>query len=343
MEFIEGPDICELLQPPHPKAFNIKELVKIADQLAGALQHCHSVGVKHGDIKSNNVKYNVHTGNFVLLDFGLAIMSEEQRRTSIRHAGAIEFMAPEQHEGKMLLQTDIYSYGIILYELLTGQVPFPLNGDGDTGRNVVMLGHMEGNIPDALNLRRQNLEGTLSKEALITELHVPDWLLAIIYKCLKKDPYQRFADGVELANAVTAGMLLLEKEKAVEGEQPIDTSLKQRRQPENEQAAIYKKGYINVPKKAFIAAMAITLIVIALLSYAAFTKKEVVVNTTAVPITTHESPLLTYDKQYYARLMKAREDSINLARAKTEQALKQKDVDKKEDKKKKRKKFLGIF
>jgi serine/threonine protein kinase len=70
-------------------------------------------------------------------------MTEEQRRTSIRHAGAIEFMAPEQHDGKMLLQTDVYSYAIILYELLTGEVPFPLNGKGETGRNAVMVAHME--------------------------------------------------------------------------------------------------------------------------------------------------------------------------------------------------------
>src|SRR5215217_3628259 len=157
MEYIEGPDLAELLQAPHDRIFTLKELIKVAEQLACALAHCHKVGVKHGDIKSNNVKYNIHTGNYVLLDFGLAIMSEEQRRSSIRHAGAIEFMAPEQHEGKMLLQTDIYSYGVILYELLTGQVPFPLPSNSDTGRNKVMVSHMEQDIPDAVNLRKANL------------------------------------------------------------------------------------------------------------------------------------------------------------------------------------------
>lgn len=84
MEFIEGPDLGELLKPPHQKIFTIKEVIKLADQLACALSHCHKVGVKHGDIKSNNVKYNIHSGNYVLLDFGLSVMSDEQRRSSIR-------------------------------------------------------------------------------------------------------------------------------------------------------------------------------------------------------------------------------------------------------------------
>src|SRR5258706_11146393 len=52
MEFIEGPDLEELLKPPHEKIFTIKEVIKLADQLACALCHCHGVGVKHGDIKS---------------------------------------------------------------------------------------------------------------------------------------------------------------------------------------------------------------------------------------------------------------------------------------------------
>src|SRR3984885_6133197 len=74
MEFIEGPDLEDLLKPPHDPVFTLKEVLKLADHLANALSHCHMVGVKHGDIKSNNVKDNLYSGNYVLLDFGLAIM-----------------------------------------------------------------------------------------------------------------------------------------------------------------------------------------------------------------------------------------------------------------------------
>ncbi len=207
MEYIEGPDLGELLHPPHEKIFPLKELIKVAEQLASALAHCHQLGVKHGDVKSNNVKYNVHTGNYVLLDFGLAIMSEEQRRTSIRHAGAVEFMAPEQNEGKMLLQSDIYSYGIILYELLAGQVPFPLSGNSDTGRNAVMIRHMESEVPNVIELREANLPTTWTDEQKKKEMQVPDWLLTLIDKCLQKDPELRFGNGMLLHDAMVNGSL----------------------------------------------------------------------------------------------------------------------------------------
>jgi serine/threonine-protein kinase len=185
----------------------LQEVIRVADQLASALAHCHKVGVKHGDVKSNNVKYNINTGNYVLLDFGLAIMSEEQRRTSIRHAGAIEFMAPEQHEGKMLMETDIYSYGIILYELLTGEVPFPLHGSGDAGRNAVMLAHIENPVPDLLSARRNALPQSWDAEKQGHEMQVPQWVLKLIEKCLQKLPKDRFSSGMQLHDAIIRGSI----------------------------------------------------------------------------------------------------------------------------------------
>ena len=202
MQYIEGPDLEELLRPPHNPIFTIRETIKLADQLANALAHCHNVGVKHGDIKSNNVKFNEDTGNYILLDFGLAIMSDEQRRSSIRHAGAVEFMAPEQHDGEMFFQTDVYSYGVILYELLTGTVPFPQINKGETSRNAVMLSHMEKEVPDVLALRKNQLPAAWSEELKAREMKVPAWLLGIIKKCLEKRPENRFANGAALQEAI---------------------------------------------------------------------------------------------------------------------------------------------
>src|SRR3569833_941518 len=199
MEFIEGPDLEDLLKLPHEKIFTVKEVIKVADQLACALSHCQKVGVKHGDIKSNNVKFNNNTGNYILLDFGLSVMSDEQRRSSMRHAGAIEFMAPEQNEGQMLFQTDVYSYGIILYELLAGQVPFPLKDNGETSRNHVMLSHMETPVPDLLALRKENFP----KEWPKLELEIPGWLMEMIATCLEKKPEDRYANVEALHEVVS--------------------------------------------------------------------------------------------------------------------------------------------
>ncbi|TKC06982.1 serine/threonine protein kinase [Pedobacter frigoris] len=210
MEYIEGPDLEDLLKPPHPPVFTIREAIKLADHLANALSHCHKVGVKHGDIKSNNVKYNKDTGNYVLLDFGLAVMSDEQRRSSLRHAGAVEFMAPEQHNGEMIFQSDIYSYGIILYELLAGSVPFPLINKTETSRNMVMLSHIEKQLPDVIELRSNHLPVNWDEDKRTREMKVPTWLLLILSKCLEKNPEHRFANGMELYEAICSnneGML----------------------------------------------------------------------------------------------------------------------------------------
>nr|WP_121272623.1 serine/threonine-protein kinase [Pedobacter schmidteae] len=202
MEYIEGPDLEKLLMPPHGPIFTVQEVIKLAEQLANALAHCHRVGIKHGDIKSNNVKFNNETGNYVLLDFGLAIMSDEQRRTSLRHAGAVEFMAPEQHDGEMFFQTDVYSYGIILYELLAGTVPFPLINKNESSRNQVMVSHMEVEVPDVMALRRNRLPATWDEEKRKKEMQVPAWLLEVIKKCLQKSPEKRYANGSVLLDAI---------------------------------------------------------------------------------------------------------------------------------------------
>jgi serine/threonine protein kinase len=144
------------------------------------------------------LKYNIHSGNYVLLDFGLAVMTDEQRRTSLRKAGAVEFMAPEQNEGIILAQTDVYSFGVIIFELLAGSVPFPLQDKGETARNNVRLAHLETLPPDLISLRREALPAEWPQDKKEREMKVPEWLINLTYKCLKKKPENRFANGLEL-------------------------------------------------------------------------------------------------------------------------------------------------
>lgn len=221
MEYIEGPDLGELLKPPYDPVFTIKETLKVADQLSNALAHCHRANIKHGDIKSNNVKFNQRTGNYILLDFGLSVMSDEQRRTSIRYAGAIEFMAPEQSNGETLFETDIYSFGIILFELLAGTVPFPLTNKGEMARNAVMLAHMETLPPDMVTLRRDSLPASWSNDKREREMQIPVWLLGMIYKCLEKDPAKRFTNGYELQEFIHLGNFAEEREKGIPIQQEV--------------------------------------------------------------------------------------------------------------------------
>ncbi|WP_345955861.1 serine/threonine-protein kinase [Mucilaginibacter sp. PAMB04168] len=376
MEYIEGPDLCDLLNQPHEPVFTLKELIKVADQLAGALAHCHRVGVKHGDIKSNNVKYNVHTGNYVLLDFGLAVLTDEQRRSSMRNAGAIEFMAPEQHEGYMLPQTDVYSYGVVLYELLTGQVPFPLNGNGETARNSVMLAHLESAVSDPLMKRGLNMPADWSVEKKAHEMQVPEWLLEVISKCLEKDPQKRYANGIELQEAVVNGTLQVTESRYTKQQEVLSTSalqtenerlqaqLLQHQQAEDEvqkklsslqsialeaggvynpNKGVYErnKAIVFLPKRLFLGIAGAGLLFMLLFVFSFFNKNEG--NDTNVALTKpYRSPYIYFKKPYnYDSVARARAAAI--VKPKEPGVYKQPIVKAKKWQKKKRKKFLGIF
>jgi serine/threonine protein kinase len=377
MEYVDGPDLCDLLNPPHERVFLLKELIKLADQLAGALAHCHKVGVKHGDIKSNNVKYNVHSGNYVLLDFGLAILTDEQRRSSIRHAGAIEFMAPEQHEGQMLPQTDVYSYGVILYELLAGEVPFPLNSNGETGRNMVMLAHQETPVPDVLTKRRERLPESWDVEKKFQEMRIPEWLLRVISKCLEKNPQNRYADGIALQGAVVNGILSTNTEfqqddtsvNSVQNEnEQLQAQLLQLQQADeakqrhlnelqklvaetgitfDKHSGIYQRNrnIVNVPKRAFVGLVGAVAVFMVLFAYSFFSKKEPVSYTPAYGKVSknYRSPYIFIKRYNNDSIVNARK----IAALKVEQLTNTKggraEAAKKKKFKKKKKKFLGLF
>ncbi|WP_448698324.1 serine/threonine protein kinase [Mucilaginibacter sp. AW1-3] len=320
MEFIDGPDLEELLKPPHDKLFTVKEAMKLADQLANALAHCHKVGVKHGDIKSNNVKYNLHSGNYVLLDFGLAIMSDEQRRTSMRHAGAIEFMAPEQNTGALLFETDIYSYGVILYELLAGQVPFPLQDNGETSRNNVMVAHMETPVPNLMQLRKDNIPANWPAEKKALEMRVPQWLLDIISKCLEKDPEKRYANGMALQQAIIDGSVeAIKASDDMQASEVIIQSDESVKEPAVLPQQAYNDDTVHLSKPLFIGMLLLLLLSMAAAGYLYFTGNRTaagVVKTedsTSVPKT--DTTTTTAPRQSFRQRQKAA-DSV------TQQAIK---------------------
>ncbi|HEK19576.1 serine/threonine protein kinase [Mucilaginibacter sp.] len=373
MEYIDGPDLCDLLQPPNDRVFTIKETIRLAYQLAGALAHCHKIGIKHGDVKSNNVKYYAQTGNYVLIDFGLAILTDEERRTSIRHAGAIEFMAPEQTDGQMLPQSDVYAYGIILYEMLTGSVPFPLTGNSETARNNVRMAHLESPVPDLRIMRQNNLPRTWTEEKREQEMQLPHWLLTIINKCLQKDPAQRYTSGVDLLDAVVeanfsgenkagnAAVLAenerlrklveqFEKEDAEKNRQlaSLQTLAKEIGAHFNGNKGVYESNRATVimPKKTLGVIITLGLIFVAISLYAFFRSPASTGNVVYVPATNYLRPPYIPRQYNYDSVARAKHAALLAAKKrvwKSKKVLADSVTVAPPVKKKKRKKFLGIF
>lgn len=178
-ELIDGEDLRTILR--QRGVFPPDEVARIGARVAEALGAAHRIGIVHRDVKPHNVMIR-RDGRVTLLDFGVARGAGIDMNT-VTATGVIvgtpEYMPPEQFQGyRVDARSDIYSLGIVLYELLCGAVPFR----ADTP---VALGMQHTGMPPApIRTQRQN---------------VPAWLERIVFKCLEKDPSLRFLDGTEAA------------------------------------------------------------------------------------------------------------------------------------------------
>jgi len=126
MEYVDGPDLKEYIRANSP--LNLGNIIKIMDQILSAMSLAHKHNVIHRDLKPQNILMDKH-GNIKIADFGIAVALNQNSVTQTNSAiGSVHYMSPEQTRGGLVTkQSDIYSLGIILYELITGNVPF--NGD----------------------------------------------------------------------------------------------------------------------------------------------------------------------------------------------------------------------
>lgn len=127
MEYVEGKTLRDLnLTKPH----SLNKVIEYAIQIAAALQEAHSLGIVHRDIKSENIMIN-SKDQIKVMDFGLAKLRGSTRLTQTSTTlGTLSYMSPEQLQNKEVdARSDIFSFGIVLYEMLTGQLPF--SGDYD--------------------------------------------------------------------------------------------------------------------------------------------------------------------------------------------------------------------
>jgi serine/threonine-protein kinase len=127
MEFIQGRTLREVLEAASPDLLPLDEVMRITMQICDALAYCHEHGVFHRDIKPENIML-LEDGNVKIIDFGVALLEGARRVTWRGLSGTVgtpDYMAPEQLQGgRGYAGSDIYSVGVMLYEMLCGRVPF---------------------------------------------------------------------------------------------------------------------------------------------------------------------------------------------------------------------------
>jgi hypothetical protein len=182
MEFIRGEELSSLLRRigrlPEDKA------VQLARQICAGLAAAHDAGVLHRDLKPANVMIDEH-GNARILDFGLAGLTEDFADNELR-AGTPAYMAPEQLEGKeQTVKTDIYSLGLLLYELFTGRKAFEA-----------------ATVGELIKLRRSDPTPT-TPTSIIKDLDPT--IEKVIDRCIQKDPAARPPSALQVAAALPGG------------------------------------------------------------------------------------------------------------------------------------------
>ncbi len=181
MEYVSGENLKSMIQMMGQ--LSVGKTIFIAKQVCEGLAEAHRIGVIHRDLKPSNIMIDKE-GNTHIMDFGIArsIETKDITRTEAR-IGTPKYMSPEQMGGRELDQrSDIYSFGVILYEMVTGQVPF----DGDTAAEIAVKREREPPTPP-IKINPQ----------------IPQDLNRMILRCIQKDKDKRFKKVEEILDELT--------------------------------------------------------------------------------------------------------------------------------------------
>src|SRR5690625_1557385 len=184
MEYVEGLTLKEYIQQNSP--IDIEETITIMKQITSAISHAHANNLIHRDIKPQNILINPK-GQVKVTDFGIAVALSATSLTQTNSVlGSVHYLSPEQARGGYATKkSDIYSLGIVLFELLTGRLPFM--GHSPVS---IALKHLQTNTP---SVRRFNES-------------VPQSLENIVLKATAKDPFHRFEDVREMEEALRTAL-----------------------------------------------------------------------------------------------------------------------------------------
>lgn len=176
MEYVEGITLKEYIE--QQKVINWKEALHFVTQILRALQHAHDKGIVHRDIKPQNIML-LQNGNIKVTDFGIARFSRSETRTMTESAiGSVHYISPEQARGEITDdKADIYSVGVVLYEMLTGQLPF----QSDSAVSVAIM-QLQSDPKSPRELNDQ----------------IPIGLEQITMKAMQKDVRDRYQSAAEM-------------------------------------------------------------------------------------------------------------------------------------------------
>jgi len=188
MEYIEGKSIKELVKE---KTLSVKEILDIAIQVGEGLNAAHKKDIIHRDIKSDNIMLT-DEGVVKIMDFGLAKLKGVTKLTKTGATlGTIQYMSPEQAQGMEIDQrSDIFSFGVVLYEMITGQLPFKGEHEAAIFYSII------NETPEPLARYKAN---------------APEELQRIVEKALQKDPNTRYQTAAD----IVADLKGLQKETTV--------------------------------------------------------------------------------------------------------------------------------
>lgn len=186
MDYLRGRSLEALIK--EEGALDVDRFARIVVQVCSALEYAHKNGVIHRDLKPGNLVLMDDEMDFVkVVDFGLAKLNEEGRKLTQSGElwGSPPYLSPEQCIGKAEdARSDIYSFGCVMYEMLTGKDPF------HTGTTIYELIQLHVNTPPP-KMRDIN-----------PVLRMPDELETVIFKAMAKDPKDRYQSAQELSNAI---------------------------------------------------------------------------------------------------------------------------------------------